>query len=426
VTDQPQTHATRRARGASRASAHAFGAGIAIAVALFAAAALAVAWKIDPPTMEVTRIVRKDVSASIAGNGQVEPRDPHVITARVDSFVRDVRVTPGTVVTRGHSLLRLDATELRAQLARAREAALTADEQSRIANDGGDAEELARLESDLRRTNAERHKVERDRDALQRLLAKHAATVEELAEATVAFERADAERQFLERKRDHLQQRVRIDARRAALLAEQSRQTIRLLEDQLASTEVGAPAAGIVYSLPAKLGQHVRVGDVLAEVADLHHVRVRAFIDEPELALVAAGQDVEITWDALPGRSWAGRTEQIPKTVVPRGGRSVGEVICSVDNEDMTLLPHVNVDVRLRQRSRLHVVAVPRTAVRADGEARYVFLVRDQRLERRSITVGIASASEYEILQGLSEGDLVALPGDIAPRQGMTVRTVVR
>jgi len=413
-------------RRAGLPGARAFGVAIAIAVALLAAAALAVAWKIDAPEMAVARIVRTDVSASIAGNGQVEPSDPQVITARVDSFVRDVRVTPGTVVTRGHLLLRLDATELRAQLARAREAALAAEEQRRIANEGGNAEELARLDSDLRRTDAERHKLERDRAALQRLLTKQAATLEELAEATVAFERADAERQFLERKRDTLQQRARVDERRAALLAEQSRQTIRLLEDQLASTEVAAPAAGTVYSLAAKLGQHVRTGDVLAEVADLRHVRVRAFIDEPELALVAVGQDVEITWDALPGRSWAGRTEQIPKAVVPRGGRSVGEVICSVDNEDMTLLPHVNIDVRLRQRSRPHVVAVPRTAVRADGEERYVFLVKDQRLERRPITLGIASTNEYEVLQGLSEGDLVALPGDIAPREGMTVRTVVR
>jgi HlyD family secretion protein len=376
--------------------------------------------------MAVARIARKDVSAWIASNGQVEPSDPHVIVARVDSFVRDVRVTPGTMVTRGFLLLTLDATELRAQLAREREAKLAAEEQRRIANAGGNAEELARLASDLRRTDAERLKLDRDREALQRLVEKHAATPAELAEATLAFERADAERQFLQRKRDDLQQRARVDARRAGLIAEQSHQTIRLLEDQLRSTQVAAPTAGTVYGVAAKPGQHVRTGDALAEVADLHHVRVRAFIDEPELGLVALGQDVEITWDALPGRSWAGRTEQIPKAVVPRGGRSVGEVLCSVDNADMTLLPHINVDVRLRQRSRPHVVAVPRTAVRAAGEQRYVFLVKDQRLERRPITVGIAGTSEYEVLQGLSEGDLVALPGDMAAREGMTVRSVVR
>ncbi|HWW85309.1 MAG TPA: efflux RND transporter periplasmic adaptor subunit [Vicinamibacterales bacterium] len=389
-------------------------------------AAVVVALRFEVPEMPVTRIVRKDVTAWITSNGQVEPREPHVIAARVDSFVREVHVAPGAMVTAGQSVLTLDATELRAQLARAREEELAAEEQLRIANAGGNAQEQARLESDVRRTDAERLKLVRDRDALQRLVERQAATLEDLAEASIAFERADAERQFLERKRDDLRQRARVDARRASLVAEQSGQTIRLLEDQLRSTAVAAPVAGTVYSVAVKVGQHVRIGDGLAEVADLHQVRVRAFIDEPELGSVGVGQEVLITWDALPGRSWAGRTERVPMAVVPRGGRSVAEVLCAVGNDDVRLLPNINVDVRLRQQSRSHVVAVPRAAVRAAGEERYVFLVRDRRLERRPIAVGIAGTSEYEVLEGLSEGDLVALPGEMALRDGMTVRSVIR
>jgi HlyD family secretion protein len=426
VTDQPQTPPPPNARRASWSNARALAVWVVVAIALLAGAALVAALRSDVPEMPVARIVRKDVSAWVASNGQVEPSDPHVIVARVDSFVRQVRVTPGTVVTRGDLLLTLDAADLRVQLARAQVENLAAEEQRRIANAGGSAEELAQLDRERRRTDAERLKLDRDANALRRLVERHAATLEELAEATLAFERADAEWQFLERKRDDLQQRARVDARRAGLLAEQSHQTIRLLEGQLSSTQVAAPVAGIVYSVAAKVGQRVRSGDALAEVADLRHVRVRAFIDEAELGLVAVGQDVQIAWDALPGRSWVGRTEQVPKTVVPRGGRSVGEVLCSVDNDDMTLLPHVNVDVRLRQRSRPQVVVVPRAAVRAAGEQRYVFLVKQQRLERRPITVGVAGTSEYEVRQGLSEGDLVALPGDMAPREGMTVRGVLR
>ena len=60
----------------------------------------------------------------------------------------------------------------------------------------------------------------------------------------------------------------------------------------------------------------------------------------------------------------------MPKSVVPRGGRSVGEVLCSVDNDDMKLLPNINVDVRVRQQVRPQAVAVPRSAVRGAGENR--------------------------------------------------------
>jgi RND family efflux transporter MFP subunit len=213
---------------------------------------------------------------------------------------------------------------------------------------------------------------------------------------------------------------------RARLLTERAHQTILALEDQLRSTEVVATAAGTVYHLPVRAGQHVQAGDLLAEVADLHHVRVRAFIDEPELGSLASGQAVLITWDALPGRSWAGRTVQIPTSVVPRGGRSVGEVLCSVDNDQMKLLPNINVDVRVCSAVRSHVLTVPRSAVRAAGANRYVFLMQDHRLKRHPITVGIASTREYEVLEGLSDGDLVAIGGDVEPRDDMIVRSVVR
>jgi HlyD family secretion protein len=381
---------------------------------------------VDAPEMPVSRVARKDVSVWIASNGKVEPTEPHLIVAHLDGFVREVHVTEGAVAAPGQLLLTLDATELRAQLAHAREELLAAQEQMRIAIAGGNAEELAKLEEDLHRTDAERVKLGRDRDSLRRLVEKQAATPDELAQAALAVERAEAERQFLVRKRGDLQQRASFDARRGALLAERAHQTILSLEEQLRSTRVAAPIAATIYRLPVRIGQHVQIGDSLAEVADLRRVRVRAFIDEPELGSVGVGQAVLVTWDAMGGRSWAGRTEQLPKSVVPRGGRSVGEVLCSVDNDDIKLLPNVNVDVRVRTQVRPRAVTVPRSSVRAAGNQRYVFLVKDHRLERQPITVGIASTNEYEVLQGLSEGDLVALPGDVEPQDGMTVRSTIR
>jgi len=50
---------------------------------------------------------------------------------------------------------------------------------------------------------------------------------------------------------------------------------------------------------------------------------VRAFIDEPELGALEENEPVKITWDALPSKTWLGKTETIPKQVVPHGARSV-------------------------------------------------------------------------------------------------------
>jgi HlyD family secretion protein len=157
-------------------------------------------------------------------------------------------------------------------------------------------------------------------------------------------------------------------------------------------------------------------------MADLHDIRVRAFVDEPDLGRIEPNQEIQVTWDAKPGRTWTGRTQQIPKQVVPHGMRSVGEVLCSVDNGKLELLPNINVEVTVLILERRDVIVVPRAAVREDAGKRYVFVVDGEKLQRREISVGIASASKYEVLSGLTLHDKIALPGDQDLRDGMTIR----
>jgi RND family efflux transporter MFP subunit len=210
------------------------------------------------------------------------------------------------------------------------------------------------------------------------------------------------------------------------------------LEDKVNNGRILAPVDGTLYALgrdtaalPLEAGDYVRVGDLLAEMADLHRVRVRAFIDEPDLGALEADEAVSITWDALPNRSWAGRTEIIPRQVVPRGTRSVGELLCSVNNDKLELLPNINVNVRINSRERTNVLAVPRGAVESEGGHRYVFVVKAKQLgvgkstlEKREIRVGIADATSYEVVSGLEEGEMVALPGDTDLHDGMDVQVV--
>ena len=121
----------------------------------------------------------------------------------------------------------------------------------------------------------------------------------------------------------------------------------------------------------------------------------------------------------------------VTKQVVPHGTRSVGELLCAVNNDKLELLPNINVNVRINSRERIGVLAVPRGAVAAEGGRRYVFVVKRNQLsvnqstlEKREIHVGIADATNYEVVSGLQEGELVALPGDVDLHDGMTVTVI--
>ena len=385
----------------------------------------------DPsPRVTAAKVTRGNLNAAVSTNGKVEAVEPFVLRAELSSFVTGVTAMEGRHVRRGDLLLQLDMTATRADLAQARESQLSAQEDLRAARAGGRADELAQLDSDIRKSSSELERLRSERAALERLVAKQAATKDELAQNRAALDKAEAEAKRLDSRKTEMARRATLDAERAQLSGTRAREETASLSAKARQGQLRSPVDGTLYLLPVRAGDYVHPGDLLAEVADLTRVRVRAFVDEPDMGLLQPGQPVDITWDALPSRVWQGSTEQTPKTVVPRGTRSVGELLCSVENEKGELLPNTNVNVRIHVQERKNVLMVPRGAVRTEGIHRYVFQVVDSadlgrpgsRLHRREIHVGISSATEFEITDGLSEGDRVALPGDVDLSDGIKVQ----
>jgi HlyD family secretion protein len=370
--------------------------------------------------------VRENITSSVSSNGKVEPISPFSIRAQLDTFVEKVAVSEGQNVHKGQLLLVLNVKDASSQLSAARARLLRAEDDLRSAKAGGRTDDAARVSGDLAKALADRDRLQRNHDSLERLLAHGAATKDEIAANDLALGKAQTEVTRLTAAKHEFEGQASLDSSRGTLTVQQARSDVALLEEKVGQGRISAPIDGTLYALPVKQGDFVKLGDLLAEMADLHKIRVRAFIDEPELGSLEPNQPVKITWDALPSRVWQGKTEVVPKQVVPRGSRSVGELLCSVDNDKLELLPNTNVNVRINSQERLNVVAVPRGSVETQGSDRFVFVVKNSvgksTLEKRPIRVGIADATNYEVVSGLQEGEVIALPGDVDLRDGMKVK----
>jgi len=383
------------------------------------------------PKISTVTPMRENLVSSISSNGKVEPISPYVMRAQLDTFVEKVRATEGQTVKRGRVILELDVKDVAAKLSEAKGKLLRAQDDLRTARAGGRTDDAARVAGDLAKAQAERDRLQKNHEGLQRLIKQQAATQDELAANDLALTKAQAEVTRLAAAKQEFDRSVKLDTDQAGLHVQQVENEVAALDEKVRQGRITAPADGTLYSLPVKAGDYVKLGDLLAEMADLHKVRVRAFIDEPELGALEENEPVKITWDALPSKTWVGKTEIIPKQVVPHQNRSVGELLCAVNNDKLELLPNINVNVRINSRERIGVLSVPRGAVAAEGGRRYVFVVRRNQLsvnksilEKREIRVGIADATNYEVVSGLQEGELVALPGDVDLRDGMTVTVI--
>ena len=378
--------------------------------------------------LSATYATRENIVSSVSSNGKVEPIAPYVMRAQLGTFVRQVYVLEGQQVKKGQPLLELDVKDAAASLADARARLLKAQEDFRAASSGGRADEAAKVTGDLAKATAERDRLERSHDALKRLLAQQAATKDELAANEVELAKARAELARLAAAKQEFDRSVHLSSGVSSLAIQQAQSEVAALESKVRDGRIAAPVDGTLYSFPVRQGDFVKAGELLAEMADLHKVRVRAFVDEPEIGALKPDQPVRITWDALPNRTWQGQTEVVPKQVVPRGTRSVGELLCSVNNDKLELLPNVNVNVRINSKERDNVLVIPRGTVALENGKRYVFVVKSgvgkKMLEKREIQIGISDANHYEVMSGLDIKDLIALPGDIDLQDGMRVKIV--
>lgn len=382
------------------------------------------------PVAKISALIpgKGNIVASVASNGKVEPVTPYSIRAQLDTFVEKVYATEGQMVKKGQLLLELNVKDAASQLAAAKARLVQAEQDLQAAQSGGRPDELARINGDLLKAQAERDRLKKNHDALLRLVPQGAATNDEVAQNDLALTKIQAEVDHLTAVKQQFARQTGTDSVRADLAVQQAKSDIAALQTKVNQGRIISPVEGTLYALPVKAGDYVKVGDLLAEVADLNEVQVRAFIDEPELGSLQKGEPVRITWDALPSEVWQGKTEVIPQQVVARGSRSVGELLISVDNERRMLLPNTNVNVRITSHERNNVLMVPRGAVEVSSGQRFVFIVKDgvsgTTLEKRPIQVGIADATNYEVVSGIEQGEVVALPGDQDFHDGMRVRVV--
>jgi HlyD family secretion protein len=373
----------------------------------------------------VVQASRETFRSSISSNGKVEPITPFSLRAKFDGFVDRVIAAEGKNVKKGDLLLTMDDRDVRAQLDQARAQLASQEDDRRAARAGGRADQVAKMGADLRSADAERNLIERQQETLTKLAAQNAATPEELEKNRAALERAEASLDQARKAKQEFEHQVSLDRDRLELLVAHSKTQVKNLEDKANSARVVTPGSGTLYSLPVHAGDFVHTGDLLAATADLHEVRVRAYIDEPELGQLRAGETVVVTWDALPGRTWTGKTEILPRQVVALGTRNVGELLCTIANQGMELIPNTTVDVRIEINERADALVVPRGAVQIDGAHRYVFRLDGGRLHRTEIRVGLSNATQFEVLSGITAGDTLALPGDAPLRNNMAVRVAI-
>jgi HlyD family secretion protein len=380
-------------------------AGIAVLAVLLAGVVAALSRPRGVP-VQVVSVRRGDLVVPIQCDGTLEPPPGGEMRAAEAATVGEILVHEGDRVAAGTPLLRLESPDLtqKALEARADALRLTAERDAAAAD-------LAEVERQVRH-------LQEIYDADKRLFASGAITRMAYQADELALREAEDRARASRARLAGLEGTSKGAASRLAL-AEKSASE---LERRAAALTIVSPAAGVVYGLPRRVGEAVAAGQVVANVIDPEHRRVRARIDQPDLPRVLAGERAIVGFDGLPRERWEGKVTFVAPGLREVGGREVGEVLVEVADPQHRLPANAAVDLQIITGEKKGTLVIPRASVFRDGERRFVYVYDGGRARRREIEIGLLGLSEAEAVHGLEARDRVILPGATPLTDGTRVR----
>jgi RND family efflux transporter MFP subunit len=370
----------------------------AIPVLIFAGiVAAAYAFRSQKSVVEVATAAKPEAGGrqtALNASGYITPRRRATIAAKITGRVTGVFFDEGTRVAKGQLLSTLDDSDVKRSL-----------DSAKADRDASQAA-IADYEVQLKNAQILLHRAEQ-------LQKAGVQTQEALDNASTAADSLKA----------------KIELAKQQVAASEAR--IGVAQQAVDNCTIRAPFAGIVVSKDAQVGEMVSPNSAgggftrtgIATIVDMKSNEIEVDVNESYIARVENGQQVTATLDAYPDKPIPSKV----RTVIPTADRQKATVkvritILNLEKYDF-ILPDMGVKVAFLENERpaakdkskdkgpQAVAFIPKGAVRSDANASFVFLVRDGKVERRAVSLGMDRGTDVAILAGVTPGDSLVVKG---------------
>ncbi|WP_191112563.1 MULTISPECIES: efflux RND transporter periplasmic adaptor subunit [Acinetobacter] len=338
---------------------------------------------------------------NVVATGRVATVSRAQVGSEISAVVLQRLVQEGDQVKPGDLLVVLKSDELLAQVRQA-ELALTELASSRRPQA---AAELASAKAQLEQAS---------REAARRRNAEAGILSREEVEQAVEAERVA--------RNNYETARVKATALAAGQVEEALlREQLAVAQAQLAKTKIRAAVAGTVLTRDVEPGDLVQPGQTLFTIALTGNTEIRVPLDERNLPQLALQQNATVISDAYPDQSFPARINFIAPSIDPQ--RGTVEVRLTVNPVPDFLRQDMTVSVNIETAKRTRALAIPNDALSSiKGDKAVVFMVRDGKVQRQQITLGLRGLAMSEVKTGLSEGDQVLADAESSLEDGTRVR----
>jgi len=336
--------------------------------------------------------VVKNVKTAVAANQELEtkiklsgvllPEKTVDLSSKISGQVVRLGFEVGSTVKAGDVLMQLDTESLRAQLAQAQAGLLSAKASVQSVQNQAS---MAKINLDAAQKAYDRTKILFDSGAVPQ--SQMDDITDKLNIAKNQFENASG---------------PALNQANAAVSTAAA--NIKNFQAQINYATVKSPSNGIVASQNIDVGEVAAAGVPVISIVDTQVLKMKSTVTQDELPLFPIGKEVDLTVDSFPDDKFKGAITSLGPVAVSTG--EVFPVEISVKNNGNLkagLSAHASVAARAKG------IVVPVSAIIQDSGNNYVFVIKDNRAERRIVKTGLKNDQVIQILNGLDKGERVAV-----------------
>ena len=193
------------------------------------------------------------------------------------------------------------------------------------------------------------------------------------------------------------------------------------VENLIDNTTLRSPINGVVTARNYDVGDMYAMSTPIFTVEQIVPVKLLVGISETDYSKVKKGDSVVVTADAIPGKTFYGKVNRIYPTVDPATRTFTVEV--KIDNNYKTLRPGMFVRATINFGTNTNVVIPDVAVVKQQGSGeRFVYVLNaDNTVTYKKVVLGRRMGAEYEVLEGLEDGDRIVIGGQIRLKDGVKV-----
>lgn len=359
----------------------------------------------QPRAAAVVDVTRGSLSSSLTVAGQFQPFQEVDLHAKVSGYIRRISVDIGDRVRQGQVLAVLEVPELQDQLQGAH--------------------------ADVRHSQAEVTRALSEVVSAQSTYSAVHAAYTRLAEASKQRPGLIAEQELDDAQAKDQEAAAQVGVAKASLDAMQQQLGVSRATSQRYQTlsnyeQIVAPFTGVVTMRYADTGSLIQAGQEsntqtmpVVRVAQSDLLRLRMPVPESDVPYIRIGGNVQVKVSAT-GQVFMGKIIRFTRALDTSTRTMLTEV--DVPNDDLVLSPGMYAETKIQLQQKNDALTLPTQAIVQNGDQSYVLVVdANDQVHKVNITLGIQTANQTEILDGLNSGERVIAAGQTNYQDGETV-----